>query len=125
MAIASDVAPWSVYRDEVRALAARFRVAGGRAALLSNSGPEVVARVRADHPRQARFEAVSIFREVGRAKADPRIFRLCLEGLGPPAGAALLVDDRADKRRGRRAPRAAEPSVRGPDALERLETLVR
>ena len=84
--IASDVASWSVYRDEVWALAARFRSAGGRTALLSNSGPEVMARVRADHPLEARFDVVVISCEVGLAKPDPRIFRLCLERLGlPPA----------------------------------------
>jgi len=41
----ADIASWSVYRDEVWALAAEFRAAGGRTAFLSNSGPEVMARV--------------------------------------------------------------------------------
>jgi len=46
--IAADVASWTVYHEAVWALAARFRAAGGRTAFLSNSGPEVMARVRAD-----------------------------------------------------------------------------
>ena len=45
---------------EVWALAARFRAKGGRTAFLSNSGPEVMARVRADHPLEACFDAVVI-----------------------------------------------------------------
>jgi len=36
--------------------AARFRAAGGRTALLSNSGPEVMARGRAEHLLEARFD---------------------------------------------------------------------
>jgi putative hydrolase of the HAD superfamily len=123
--IASDVASWSVYHDGVWALAARFRAAGGRTALLSNSGPEVMARVRADHPLEARFLAVVISCEVGLAKPDPRIFRLCLERLGLPAGAALFVDDRADNVEA--AARVGLQTLRfeGPDALERLQALVR
>ena len=42
--------------------------------------------------------------EVGLAKPDPRIFRLCLERLGLSAATVLLV---------------------GPDALERLRALIR
>ena len=84
--IASDVASWTVYHDEVWALAAHFRAEGGRTAFLSNSGPEVMARVRADHPLEALFDAVVISCEVGLAKPDPRIFRLCLERLGLSAG---------------------------------------
>lgn len=123
--IACDVASWSAYHDEVWALAAAFRAAGGRTAFLSNSGPEVMARVRADHPLEARFDAVVISCEVGLAKPDPRIFRLCLERLGLPAAAALFVDDQADN-----VAAAARVGLRtlqfeGPDALVRLRSLVR
>ena len=123
--IAADVASWSVYHDEVWALAARSRAAGGRTALLSNSGPEVMARVRADHPLEARFDAVVISCEVGLAKPDPRIFRLCLERLGLPADAALFVDDRADNVEAAAGVGLQTLQFEGPDALERLRTLVR
>jgi putative hydrolase of the HAD superfamily len=122
--IAADVASWSVYHDEVWALAAAFRAAGGRTGFLSNSGPEVMARVRADHPLEMRFDAVVISCEVGLAKPDPRIFRLGLERLGLPAAATLFVDDRADN-----VEAAARVGLRafqfaGADALERLRALV-
>lgn len=123
--IASDVASWSVYHDEVWALAARFRAAGGRTAFLSNSGPEVMARVRADHPLEARFDAVVISCEVGLAKPDPRIFRLCLERLGLSADTALFVDDRADNVEAAAGVGLQTLQFDGPDALERLRTLLR
>jgi putative hydrolase of the HAD superfamily len=123
--IASDVASWSVYHDEVWALAARFRAAGGRTALLSNSGPEVMARVRAEHPLEARFDVVVNSCEVGLAKPDPRIFRLCLERLGLPAGAALFVDDRADNVEAAAGVGLQTLRFEGPDALDRLRALLR
>ena len=118
--VASDVASWSDYHDEVWALAARFRATGGRTGLLSNSGPEIMARVRADHPLEARFDAVVISCEVGLAKPDPRIFRLCLERLGLSAGAALFVDDRADNVEAAAGVGLQTLQFEGPDALERL-----
>lgn len=123
--IASDAASWSVYHDEVWALAARFRAAGGHTALLSNSGPEVMARVRAEHPLEARFDVVVISCEVGLAKPDPRIFRLCLERLGLPAGAALFVDDRADNVEAAAGVGLQTLRFDGPDALDRLRALLR
>jgi putative hydrolase of the HAD superfamily len=123
--IAADVASWSVYHDEVWTIAARFRAAGGRTAFLSNSGPEVMARVRADHPLEARFDAVVISCEVGLAKPDPRIFRLCLERLGLSAADALFVDDRADNVEAAASLGLQTLRFEGPDALERLRTLVR
>jgi HAD superfamily hydrolase (TIGR01509 family) len=123
--IEADVDSWVDYHAEVWALAADFRGAGGRTALLSNSGPEVMARVRADHALEARFDAVIISCEVGLAKPDPRIFRLCLERLGLPPHDALFVDDRLDNteaaaRIGLRALQYA-----GADALDRLRALIR
>lgn len=123
--IASDVASWSVYHDEVWALAARFRAAGGRTALLSNSGPEVMARVRADRSLDARFDAVVISCEVGLAKPDPRIYRLCLERLALAPAAALFVDDRADNVEAAGRVGLQTLQFDGPDALERLRVLVR
>ncbi|MEX2223848.1 MAG: HAD family phosphatase [Candidatus Rokuibacteriota bacterium] len=123
--IASDVASWSAYHDEVWALAADFRAAGGRTAFLSNSGPEVMARVRADHPLEARFDAVVISCEVGLAKPDPRIFRLCLERLGRSAATVLLVDDRADNVEAAARVGLQTLQFEGPGALERLRALIR
>ena len=123
--IASDVASWTVYHGEVWALAARFRAQGGHTAFLSNSGPETMARVRADHPLEALFDAVVISCEVGLAKPDPRIFRLCLERLGLSAAAALFVDDRADNVEGAAAVGLQTLRFEGPDALARLRALVR
>lgn len=122
--IAADVASWSVYHDEVWALAAAFRAAGGRTGFLSNSGPEVMARVRADHPLEARFDAVVISCEVGLAKPDPRIFRLGLERLGLPAAATLFVDDRADNVEAAARVGLQAFQFEGADALERLRALV-
>jgi putative hydrolase of the HAD superfamily len=118
--IAADVASWTDYHEPVWSLAADFRAAGGRTALLSNSGPEVMARVRADRAPETRFDAVVISCEVGLIKPGAAIFRLCLERLGLPAGAALFVDDRADNIEG-----AARVGLRtlhfdGPRALDRL-----
>lgn len=118
--IAADVASWTIYDEPVWALADGFRTAGGRTALLSNSGPEVMARVRADRALETRFDAVVISSEVGLTKPCAGIFRLCLERLGLPAGATLFVDDRADNVEG-----AARVGLRtlhfdGPGALERL-----
>jgi putative hydrolase of the HAD superfamily len=123
--IEADIASWSVYRDEVWALAAEFRGAGGHTAFLSNSGPEVMARVREHRLLEARFDAVVISCEVGLSKPDPRIYRLCLDRLGLAAPATLFVDDRADN-----VEAAARVGLRtlqfeGPDALERLRALIR
>ena len=123
--IEADITSWSVYHDEVWALAARFHRTGGRAAFLSNNGPEVMARVRERWPLDARFDAVVISCEVGVSKPDPRIYQLCLDRLGLPAPETLFVDDRADNIEG-----AARVGLRtlhweGADALDRLRALVR
>ena len=110
----ADIASSSVYRDEVWALAAEFRAAGGRTAFLSNSGPEVMARVREQWPLEARFDAVVISCEVGLSKPDPRIYQLCLDRLGLAAPATLFVDDRADNVEAAARVGAADPPVRGP-----------
>jgi putative hydrolase of the HAD superfamily len=122
--IAADVASWTVYRDDVWALLAAFRAAGGRSALLSNSGPEVMAQVRADRALGSRFDAVVISCEVGLSKPDPRIFALCLERLGLAAGATLFVDDRADNVEGAARAGLRTLHFEGPEALDRLRALL-
>jgi putative hydrolase of the HAD superfamily len=122
--IETDVASWCVYHDAVWTLAAEFRRAGGRTAFLSNSGPEVMARVRARWPLEARFDAVVISCEVGLSKPDPRIYELCLERLALPAATALFVDDRADNVEGAARIGLRTLQFAGPDALERLRALI-
>jgi len=123
--IESDIASWSIYHDEVWALAAEFRRSGGRTAFLSNSNPEVMARVRRDYPLDARFDAVVISCEIGLTKPDPRIYQLCLDRLGLAARDTLFVDDRADNIEG-----AARIGLRtlhwaGADPLDRLRARLR
>ena len=122
--IEADIASWSVYHDEVWALAAEFRRTGGHTAFLSNSGPEVMARVRARWPLEAWFDAVIISCEVGLSKPDPRIYELCLQRLGLPAPEALFVDDRADNIEGAARVGLRTLQFEGPDALVRLRALL-
>jgi putative hydrolase of the HAD superfamily len=123
--VEADIASWSVYHDEVWTLAAEFRRSGGRTAFLSNSGPEVMARVRGDRALEARFDAVVISCEVGLSKPDPRIYQLCLDRLGLAARETLFVDDRADNVEGAARVGLQTLQFEGPDALERLRALVR
>lgn len=122
--IETDIASWSVDHDEVWALAATFRRTGGRTAFLSNSGPEMMAQVRARRPLEAWFDAVVISCEVGLSKPDPRIYRLCLDRLGLAAPAALFVDDRADNIAGAARVGLQTLQFEGPHALARLRALV-
>jgi putative hydrolase of the HAD superfamily len=89
-----DAASWSVYRDEVWELAARFRAAGGLTAMLTNCGPEIVDRVKAQRSAERLFDAIVASWEVGCLKPEPAIFQLTLARLGVEAGEALFVDDR-------------------------------
>jgi putative hydrolase of the HAD superfamily len=122
--IAADVASWTVYHEAVWTLADAFRAAGGRTALLSNSGPEMMAHVRTARPLEPRFDAVIISCEVGLAKPDAAIFRLCLERLGLPAGAVLFVDDRADNIEGAARVGLRTLHFEGPGSLDRLHAAV-
>lgn len=91
---AADCASWTDYRDEVWDVAAAFRDRGGRTAMLSNGVPEIVAKVRGERPLERYFDVVVVSYEVGLAKPDPAIYRICLDRLDVPAEAALFVDDR-------------------------------
>jgi putative hydrolase of the HAD superfamily len=92
---AVDAESWTQYREEVWELAARFREGGGRTAMLSNCGPEVIDRVRAQREVSRYFDAMVISWEVGIVKPEPAIYRLALERLAVAPGEALFVDDRA------------------------------
>jgi putative hydrolase of the HAD superfamily len=94
--IRSDVASWTRYREEIWTIARSFRDRGGRTGFLSNSGPEMMARVRADRALDAWFDVVIVSAEVGLSKPDPRIYELALSRLGVGPAQALFVDDRAD-----------------------------
>jgi putative hydrolase of the HAD superfamily len=123
--IEHDIASWVGYDDAVWALATEFRAGGGRTALLSNSGPEVMAKVRADRRIEAVFDTVVVSCEVGLSKPDPRIYRLCLERLGLEAAQVLFVDDRTDNIEGAARVGLRTLHFEGPDAVERLRALVR
>jgi len=94
--IQSDVESWTSYREEVWAVARSFRARGGRTAFLSNGVPEAMARIRAERPLERWFDVVVVSFEVGVAKPDPDIYRICLSRLGVLPEQALFVDDRVD-----------------------------
>jgi putative hydrolase of the HAD superfamily len=92
--VALDAASWTDYREEVWELAARFRAAGGRTAVLTNCGPEIVDRVKAERDVAGCFDDVVASWEVGCLKPEARIYQLAVARLGVAAGEALFVDDR-------------------------------
>jgi putative hydrolase of the HAD superfamily len=94
--IDADVASWTQYREDMWMLARSFRDGGGRSAFLSNGVPEAMARIREDRPLEAWFDTVVVSCEVGVAKPDPAIYRLCLSRIGTPPHDALFVDDRPE-----------------------------
>lgn len=91
---AIDATSWTRYRDEVWEIAERFRADGRRTAMLSNCGPEVIDRVRAERDVTRYFDALIVSWELGLLKPDPRIYRVALDRLGVAPGEALFVDDR-------------------------------
>ncbi len=94
--IHSDVESWTQYRDEVWDLVRSFRANGGRTAFLSNGVPEVMARIRAERPLESWFDVTIVSYEVGVAKPDPRIYRICIGRLGVDPKESLFVDDREE-----------------------------
>jgi putative hydrolase of the HAD superfamily len=83
-----------------------------------------MARVRADRPLEALFDAVVVSCEFGLAKSDPAIYRLCLERLALPAAEVLFVDDQADNLAGAATVGLRTLHFEGPGALDRLRALV-
>lgn len=100
---AIDGDSWSRFREEVWELAARFKDSGGRTAILSNCGPEVIDRVRAKREVARWFDAVIVSWELQVLKPEPAIYRAALERLGVEAGSALFVDDVAENVAGAQA----------------------
>jgi putative hydrolase of the HAD superfamily len=94
--VALDAESWTQYREEVWDVAARFREGGGRTAMLSNCGAEVIEKVRAERDVARFFDALVISWEVGALKPEPAIYRIALERLGAAAGETLFVDDRPE-----------------------------
>ena len=93
---AADYESWTVFRPEMLRIAADFRAAGGKTAILSNGVPEIMGRLRNERDLSALFDAIVVSYEVGCSKPDPKIYRICLDRLKVPAQAALFVDDRAE-----------------------------
>ncbi len=123
--VATDVASWTRYRDEVWNLVESFRGTGGRTAFLSNGVAEAMAQIRVDRHLPRWFDVVVVSCEVGVSKPDPAIFQLCLSQLRVEPGEALFVDDRIENIEG-----AASLGIRtfhfvGPDAVSRLVRSVR
>jgi putative hydrolase of the HAD superfamily len=94
--IAADYDSWTVYRPDVWELARAFKAGGGRTAILSNGVPEIMGRLQRERSLTEFFDVIVVSYEVGCAKPDAHIYRICLERLNVPAGAALFVDDRLE-----------------------------
>jgi putative hydrolase of the HAD superfamily len=94
--IAADYDSWTVYRPDVWTIARTFKAAGGRTAILSNGVPEIMGRLRTERSLAEFFDVIVVSYEVGCAKPDPAIYRICLERLNVAAEAALFVDDRVE-----------------------------
>jgi putative hydrolase of the HAD superfamily len=94
--IAADARSWMDYREDVWGIARQFRDAGGRTAILSNGVPEIARAIREGRKLDAWFDEIVISCEVGCAKPDAAIYRICLERLGVPAQNVLFVDDRLE-----------------------------
>ena len=94
--IAADYESWTVYRPEVWQVAAEFKAAGGKTAILSNGVPEIIGRVKTERDLSPFFDAIVVSYEVGCAKPEPRIYGICLGMLKVAAESALFVDDRIE-----------------------------
>ena len=94
--IAGDYDSWTVYRPEVWEIARAFRAAGGRTAILSNGVPEIMGRLRRERSLAEFFDVIVVSYEVGCAKPDPAIYRICLDKLQVEGAKALFVDDRLE-----------------------------
>ena len=94
--VQGDVESWTHYREEIWDLVRSFRASGGRTAMLSNGVPEVMARIRAERPLESWFDVTIVSCEVGVAKPDPRIYRICIARLGVDPMKSLFVDDRVE-----------------------------
>lgn len=88
-----DGESWSRLREEVWEITAGFRAAGGRTAILSNCGPEVIGHIRAKRRLEEWFDVAIISWELRLLKPEPAIYHAALERLGVEPGAALFADD--------------------------------
>ena len=120
--VALDVQSWTDYREEVWALAARFRAGGGKLALLSNGIPEITEAVRRERALDRTFDAVVVSYAVGVAKPDRAIYTLVLQRLGVAAPEALFVDDRAENIAGAAAAGIEGLHFTGDESVAALQT---
>src|SRR5262249_53709727 len=91
-----DVRSWTRYHDPMWTVVREARRSGVNTAILSNGGPEGMARIRAERPLDGLFDAVVGSYEIGHAKPEPEIYEATLSKLGIPAHEAVFVDDRAE-----------------------------
>lgn len=93
--IDEDVAMWTVLDERMVAWVSAAIDRGVKVALLSNMVPEIGARLKQTFTLLSRFTHLTLSCEVGSVKPEEAIYRHVLEGVGVPAGRALLIDDRA------------------------------
>jgi putative hydrolase of the HAD superfamily len=101
--IEQDVALWTRHDRRMLAWAEGLIDRGVSVGLLSNMVPEIARHLSARLALLSRFRCVTYSCDVGSVKPEPRIYQHVLEGLGVPAGRALLVDDRPANIEGARA----------------------
>ena len=118
--IAADYDSWTVYRPDVWEIARAFKAAGGRTAILSNGVPEIMGRLQRERSLAEFFDAIVVSYEVGCAKPDPAIYKICLDRLKVPAGAALFVDDRAENLEAARAFGIQTLHFTGDESIQKL-----
>jgi putative hydrolase of the HAD superfamily len=116
---------WSNMNPLMIAWLEALHQSGLRTALLSNMHADMVAKVRGEFEWMRNFDCAVFSHEVRLAKPEPKIYQLCLEGLGTTARETLFIDDRevnitAARALGLAAIRfASVPQLRA--ELERLE----
>jgi putative hydrolase of the HAD superfamily len=121
---ALDAESWSQYREPVWELALQFRAAGGKTAMLSNCGPEVIDHIRAQRDVTRWFDTLVISWEVGVLKPHAEIYRVALDRLGVAPAETLFVDDRPENVAGARAVGMQAMVFEGDASLEELRRRV-
>jgi putative hydrolase of the HAD superfamily len=89
-----DVEMWSNTNPLMIAWLEALHQSGLRTALLSNMHSDMVAKVRGEFEWMRNFDCAVFSHEVRLAKPEPKIYQLCLEGLGTTARETLFIDDR-------------------------------
>ncbi len=114
----AGVEPDTAMRDAVR----RFRAAGIKTALVSNSW----AREDYDADLHALFDAVVLSGDLGIRKPDPEIYRHAVETLGLPPERCVFVDDLGGNLKPAKAlGMATVRHTSAPETIAQLDALLR